>query len=367
MANNILHATIMQKNTGGGKNIIYPKTVTKNIIDGDSTLEQTLNTLKSSDMSNKTTEFTEAKTRQNLVSGETLATSHGKIMKLISDLKSLAYLDTVGVSNLDSTLLTAYNNRVTTDMVTTATSITNAGYVADARAVNNLQNQINTINTNIDDNIERRKLKIYYVTTKEELDDVLNNVNKRYSNLFYYQFLLSVNVSNLNLNGGTWLVEGYLAAEGRYGTQTIRLYSSKILDERHRSLRNDIWGDWCTTITNNNLYTLHTPIEGDIITNTVPSKVNTIVNSLTLEAGIYIVMATATYDSSFNGYLTNYYLMQDGKYMVTCRNSGNSGSGQCPCWIIRSTSSTTVSLGVYQGSDEIRTLNKNSLIATRLA
>ena len=151
MANNILHATIMQKNTGGGKNIIYPKTVTKNIIDGSSTLDQTLNILKSPDVSNKTTTFTEADTRQNLVSGETLATSQGKIMKLISDLKSLAYTDTVGVSNLDSALTTAYNNRVTTDKITTSTTITSDGYVADARAVNTLQNQINIVNSNIDD------------------------------------------------------------------------------------------------------------------------------------------------------------------------------------------------------------------------
>ena len=155
MANKILHTTIMQKNTSGGKNIIYPKTVTKNIIDGNTTLDQTLNTLKSSNVSNKTTEFTEATTRENLVSGETIATSHGKIMKLISDLKSLAYIDTVGVSNLDSTLLTAYNNRVTKDMVTTSTSITSAGYVADARAVNNLQTQINAVNSNIDTHLQR--------------------------------------------------------------------------------------------------------------------------------------------------------------------------------------------------------------------
>ena len=149
MANKILHTTIMQKNTNGGKNIIYPKTVTKNIIDGSSTLDQTLNILKSDDVSNKTTTFTQADTRQNLVSGETLATSQGKIMKLISDLKSLAYRDTIGVSNLDSALASAYNNRVTTDMITTSTAITSDGYVADARAVNNLQNQINTVNSNM--------------------------------------------------------------------------------------------------------------------------------------------------------------------------------------------------------------------------
>jgi hypothetical protein len=69
-------------------------------------------------------------------------------MKLISDLKSLAFLDKVGVANLDGTLTTEYNKRITTDKVTTSTSITSAGYVADARAINSLQNQINTLNSN---------------------------------------------------------------------------------------------------------------------------------------------------------------------------------------------------------------------------
>lgn len=128
-----------------------------------------------------------------------------------------------------------------------------------------------------------------------------------------------------------------------------------------------LWTEWDSFITKNDLYALHTPMEGTIITNRVPSKVNTTVNSLTLEAGIYIVMANATYDSSFSGYLTNHYLTQDGKFIVTCRNSGDAGSGQCPCWIIKSTSKTTVSLVLYQGSNETRTLNKNSLIATKLA
>ena len=158
MANSILHATIIEKNASGDKTIIYPKNTTKDVLDGSQTLEQTLNTLKSNDISNKTTAFTQVSTRQNLTSGETIATSHGKIMKLISDLKSLAFLDKVGVANLDGTLTTEYdgtltteyNKRITTDKVTTSTSITSAGYVADARAINSLQNQINTLNSKTD-------------------------------------------------------------------------------------------------------------------------------------------------------------------------------------------------------------------------
>ena len=72
MANKILHTTIMQKSNSGDKIIIYPQTVTKNVIDGSTTLDKTLETLKTSNVSSKTTEFTQAETRENLVSGESL-------------------------------------------------------------------------------------------------------------------------------------------------------------------------------------------------------------------------------------------------------------------------------------------------------
>ena len=228
MANKILHTTIMQKNTTGGKNIIYPKTVTKNIIDGSSTLDQTLNILKSPDVSNKITEFTQASIRENLESGETLATSHGKIMKLISDLKSLAYLDTVGVSNLDSTLLTAYNNRITSDKVTTSTSITTDGYVADARAVNNLQTQINTTNSNIGN--------IRYVVINCETSDHFGELKTRFmtdefkSACLYYFRLCAIT--------GTWYtVLGY-----KNGTNRANLIVMGYFNElKYLYYNNDGW------------------------------------------------------------------------------------------------------------------------------
>ena len=108
-----------------------------------------------------------------MVSGESLSQSYGKIMKLISDLKSLAYSDKVDVSNLDSTLTTAYNNRVTSDKVTTSTTITSAGYIADARSINNLQNQINVMNKNTNNDL------IYkYITSPDTLLDVVRRTTK---------------------------------------------------------------------------------------------------------------------------------------------------------------------------------------------
>lgn len=107
----------------------------------------------SGDISNATATFTTASSRANITSGANIKTTLGKIAKYFADLKSLAFVDKVGTANLDSTLTTAYNNRVTTDKVTTSTSITASGWVADARAIATLQNQINTINSNLNNKV----------------------------------------------------------------------------------------------------------------------------------------------------------------------------------------------------------------------
>ena len=173
----------MQKSNSGDRIIIYPKSSTKNIIDGSTTLDKTLETLKASDVSSKTTKFIQATTRENLVSGETLSQSHGKIMKLISDLKSLAYSDKVGVSNLDTALTSAYNNRVTTDKVTTSTTITSSGYVADARTVNNLQNQINNLDSGC------KSITEAYTNGDTDLQNQINELNKNITNNLLYKYM----------------------------------------------------------------------------------------------------------------------------------------------------------------------------------
>lgn len=120
----------------------------------------------SGNASNATTTFSQASTRTNISSGSTLSTTFGRIMKWFADLKSLAFVDKVGTANLDSTLTTAYNKRVTTDKVTTSTSITASGWVADARAVATLQNQINTINSNYD-KLHELYANIYHFKTDD--------------------------------------------------------------------------------------------------------------------------------------------------------------------------------------------------------
>lgn len=103
----------------------------------------------SGNISNGVNTLTQATTRANLTSGEKLSTSLGKIMKWFADLGSMAFASNVGTANLDTTLTTFYNTAITTDNVTDSTSITADGWVADAKAVANLQNQITTINSNL--------------------------------------------------------------------------------------------------------------------------------------------------------------------------------------------------------------------------
>lgn len=143
----------------------------------------------SGNASNATVAFTAASSRANLTTGEKLSVAFGKLAKLYNDLKSLAFVDSVGTSQLDSTLLAEYNKRVTTDNVTESTAITEAGWVADARAVAALQNSITTINSNIANIVDLRVTKLndlsidwntiinpgfYYATTTTSTDGFTN-------------------------------------------------------------------------------------------------------------------------------------------------------------------------------------------------
>ena len=210
-------------------------------------------------------------------------------------------------------------------------------------------------------------------TKKQYLFDNLSEELKTWSsdnvlpNQTSYKFIaMQRSGADPYLGGGNITIEGHKSDNNHEWQKATTYYSgTKFIKFRDKLLGK--WSDWEKIVFNSDLYALHTPIEGTVITNKVPSKVDTIVNSLTLDAGIYIIMANAWYDSAFGGYLTNYFLLQDGNYLVTCRNTGDAGSGQCLSWIIKSRSETTVDFKLYQGSDETRTLSKNVLIATRLA
>ena len=159
----------------------------------------------SGDISNATATFTTASSRANITSGANIKTTLGKIAKYFADLKSLAFVDKVGTANLDTTLTTAYNNRVTTDKVTTSTSITASGWVADARAIATLQNQINTINSNIEYHVPSDHLAIQTSPQNSEYPriSIFNSdqdmVYVRYSSNFNSYVELQVDQRGLNI------------------------------------------------------------------------------------------------------------------------------------------------------------------------
>ena len=68
-----------------------------------------------SDISTNTVSFTEASTRLNILSGENIPTLFGKIKKWFSDLKSLAFKDTISETDLNTTLsgkISSYDSHI---------------------------------------------------------------------------------------------------------------------------------------------------------------------------------------------------------------------------------------------------------------
>lgn len=172
----------------------------------------------SGDITNATATFTQASSRANITSGSTVSNILGKIAKYFADLKALAFVDSVGTANLDSTLTTAYNNRVTSDKVTTSTSITASGWVADARAIATLQNQINTINSNLNNKMN------------------INNPSIAYSSID------SITTNGIYIVTGT---AGILQHENWDNNYALQLFQPNSTNEyRLRIKKSNIWSSW---------------------------------------------------------------------------------------------------------------------------
>ena len=182
----------------------------------------------SGDISNATATFTTASSRANITSGANIKTTLGKIAKYFADLKSLAFVDKVGTANLDTTLTTAYNNRVTTDKVTTSTSITASGWVADARAIATLQNQINTINSNLNTKIG------YQTIDYSNIDDIDTD-------------------GVYHVKGTVIGVLLHASWDVNYEVQLFHKYSD--LTYSIRSRRGDPWTDWTNFSMNGHTHT----------------------------------------------------------------------------------------------------------------
>lgn len=98
---------------------------------------------KTGDASNMTNTFTRASSRTQLVSGESLKTSLGKIMKWFADLKTVAF--TGKYTDLSEKPVIPSGTAAACGVVNNLTT-TVAGYVLDARQGKVLKDEINTLN-----------------------------------------------------------------------------------------------------------------------------------------------------------------------------------------------------------------------------
>ena len=119
-------------------------------------------------------------------------------------------------------------------------------------------------------------------------------------------------------------------------------------------------------VTNSDLKSLHTPIYGNVLTNTIPSKTFTIINSMNLSKGVYIIYGFAQYTTEFSE-TCNYAMYQNDSLLAICRGTGTGGGGQTPFCILSLDNTATIKFGLYQPSSITREINYNRLIAVKLA
>lgn len=61
-----------------------------------------------------------------------------------------------------------------------------------------------------------------------------------------------VRVGGLTLDGGSWLISGFLTSDKAYGVQSAQLYTENPT-LKYRTRKNKVWQDWDMVITNSNL------------------------------------------------------------------------------------------------------------------
>ena len=59
------------------------------------------------------------------------------------------------------------------------------------------------------------------------------------------------------LNGGHWLITGYISGSGSYQLQEAKCYSPNIISYHFRNRYNGNWLDWDKNITNSDLYEMY--------------------------------------------------------------------------------------------------------------
>lgn len=135
-----------------------------------SEMESLLNTKleKTGDAASATVTFSQASTRENIASKETLATILGKAMKWFADLANGAATTLLGTNLTENRALVSNSSGKVAASAVTATEL---GYLDGA--TDNIQNQIDSLNSNLA-RIES-KITSKRVTSSNNLDDIVDN------------------------------------------------------------------------------------------------------------------------------------------------------------------------------------------------
>lgn len=112
---------------------------------------------------------------------------------------------------------------------------------------------------------------------------------------------------------------------------------------------------------------LATPLQGKVLTNNIPPRVNTRVNQLTLQPGTYLITSHVAYKESFSQFVVHWLLNGDGGQLVINRGTADGGGGTTPVMIYQATKSISIYSCVYQSSNSDRTIDRNTLTALRMA
>lgn len=228
------------------------------------------------DISDTTVTFTEAKDRENIASGEKTGTLFGKIRKVISDLKTVAFsgkysdltgtpgemtgatASAVGTSGLvpgpgagkqaaflrgDKTwanlgaaaMMGVANNDTTTE----------EGFLWDARRGKALRDDVNALNSACQSAKYFVTFSPYLGTTLTGITTYCDSYGENFASQTYYRFVVNQRVDGF-IGMGVWYIEGYKASND-YEWQFARSYNSISSNGiKYRVKQAGAWKEWET-------------------------------------------------------------------------------------------------------------------------
>ena len=97
----------------------------------------------------------------------------------------------------------------------------------------------------------------------------------------------------------------------------------------------------------------------------IPTSTVYEVARLNLDAGLYVINATMTFNNGFNQIVA--LLLRVGSSTVTTRGNATNGGGYCLTRIVNLSTSTTVTMEVYQPSGTTQSIAEYNLEAVKIS